>query len=224
MTITLSDFRERFRRRAKDTEDYRWSDELVDDAINDGLRALGDYSGVITQHTFASVADDTKTFTLPANFLRQLDTPPLKTGTTDEDTISFADSEYLGEVRYAPEDTDYDADDVSAPIGWRIVGDSLIATAGLDDGETLTIVYEALWPEVKNDSDALDLPFWAEMALLHYCHYYCLMQEGTLFSTETFWKTNLDSRPIGNPAFEGCDWFLKQFESICQKHIRQVIQ
>jgi len=225
MTITLSEFRASFRRRAQDTDatQYRWSSELVDDAINDGLRALGDYNGVVAQHTFTSVADDTSIFTLPDGFLRLL-SPPLKVGTTDEDTLSWSDAEYSEETYPAPGDAQYDADDASAPKGHRIVGNTLVKPDGLDEGETLTIYYEALWPEVKADTDALDLPYWAEIALLHYCHYYCLMQEGTLFSTQGFWKTQIESgKPTDNPAFEGCDWFLKQFESICQKHIRQVV-
>lgn len=197
---------------------------MVDDAICDGLRALGDYSGVVTQHTWTSVADDTDSFPLPPDFLRLLSTPPLRIGVTDDDTISFSDSEHLGEVRHEVGDIHYDPDDASAPTGYRIVGDNLIVPDGVDDGETLTIEYEALWPEVKEDADALDLPYWAEIALLHYCHYYCLMQEGTMFSTEAFWKTSQDSgRPVDNPAFEGCNWFLKQFEAVCQKHIRQAI-
>lgn len=197
---------------------------MVDDAINDGLRALGDYNGVVAQHTWTSVADDTSVFTLPANFLRLLSTPPLRRGTTDDATVTFSTDEYIGEVYPEVEDIHYDPDESSAPTGYRIVGNTLIVPDGVDDEEQLTIEYEALWPAVEQDVDVLDLPYWAEMALLHYCHYYCLMQEATLFSTEGFWKSQQDSgRPTENPAFEGCTWFLKQFEAICQKHIRQAI-
>jgi len=222
MTITLSQFRERFRRRAKDTENYRWSDELVDDAINDGLRAFGDYSGVVAEHTWTSGADDTYSFTLPDGFQRLLKLP-LRIGVTDNDTILFSDSERLGEIRHGVGDAHYDSDDASAPTGYEIIGNALVIPDGVDSGEELKIEYEKLWPQVEADDDVLDLPYWAEMALMHYCHYYCLMVEGTMFSTEVFWKTNLDSRPVQNPAFEGCDWFLKQFEMICQKHIRQEV-
>jgi len=199
----------------------RFSDALIDDGVNDGLVALCDYSGQVKQHIWTSVADDTSEFELPPDHIRFLDPPPLRRGVSTLVTYTWSDSPYLGTVEFEPGDYHYGADETDAPIGVQVIGNTLIVTDGVDTDETLTITHEALWPVVTADSDKLDLPYWAERALGFYVVYYCLQSQGADFAVLGNWKTQRDAgRSTDNPGLEGAGWFLKQFEAICERHIR----
>ena len=217
MTLTLAQLRDRVRRRSNDPEGRLWKDDLVDDAINEALLALGDYSGKLAQHTFTSSADDTESFELPSDFLRLVKVvPPVHS------SAGGATTPYLDEYRPEPGEYHYDADDYSAPTGYYILDDDIYFPQGVDDGETVDIVYEALWPAVSADSDEIDLPFWAERAVGYYAIYYCLQLDGVKAAREGFSKTQYESgRPTDNPGLQSASWFFEQFEAICTRNMRK---
>ena len=211
MAITLAQLRARIRRRSNDPEGRLWSDDLIDDGIREALLALGDYSGVVTSYTYTSEEDEADSFELPADFLRLVKVPPLRSSSGGTDEYTF--SEYLN--AYQPEPGD------EGDSGYWIAGGAIHVTDGVDAGETFTIVYEALWPSVAEEDDELDLPHWAERALGFYAIYYCLQLDGVKAAREGFSKTHYESgRPTDNPGLQSASWFFEQFDAICTRNMR----
>ena len=212
MLISFADFKPKIRRRAGDDgATQRFSDTLIQDAYIEALLALSEYSGEVKEKTWTSSADDTSRFTLPDDFNRLL-------------RVRYDDGTYavwLNLVEYEGGDYYYDADESGAQKGFLIIGDELVIPCGVDDTETITLVYEAAWIAGTDEDEQMNLPLWAIVAVPYYCVYYMLQNKGIGFAVTGEWKTRRDSgNPTDNPALEGADWFLNKFEAICERHIR----
>lgn len=209
------------RRRARDEGSEVWSDDLILDAIREGLRALSDYAGVVSSTELESEDETVLEYDLPSDFIRLLEEPALFTPSTSSDSDI---PEYLGRSSPGVGEPYYAPSEVGSALGYRIVGTQLQIWSGLDTGETLRIVYEAIWPDIEKLEDTMDLPWWAERALVHYVIFYMLSSEGVTQAVQAFYKDKMDSgNPSQNPALLGADWYKREFDRICEKHIRQGI-
>lgn len=190
----------------------RFATELVSDAIDAALRATHRYSGAVEFVSWKAEEDSTTQFTLPDGTLRVL-----RFGVIDDiDGVTWyarARPASAGSYMTGLEES-YD-----------VVGDLLLISPELDEGDQVKVFLEKAWMWPNEEQDELDLPVWVVDALPFYACYYLMTEKAAKFAVEGQWKTKQDSgRPIDNPAIEGANWFLGQFQQRCMENIRQEVE
>jgi len=194
----------------REDEDPRYADDLLSDALDAALRATQAYSGELVDEVYTAESADQATFELPGNVLRVL-----RVGGIDNA------SGVQWYTRAQPQEAIYVG---SSERYYDVVGQSLTVSPVLEEGDQLRLVMERAWSWPTDAEEEMELPLWVVEALPFYAVYYLLCTYVSRLSVESAWKTRLDSgRPVDNPAKEGADWYLNQFEKRCIRNIRQEV-
>lgn len=97
---------------------------------------------------------------------------------------------------------------------------------GSDD---LTLLYWAYWPAVTYTIDGttvtvaqqyVNVPRWAELALMHLCISSCMVPEEIFSSDINQYKIRIESGdPLDNPRMQSAKWHLEMYETLTAKHV-----
>lgn len=218
MAVQWSDYREQLRRSVLQDENAdptkrKWSDPALADLCGWALDTFCAHTAKPTTVTFKDgdtknggsgatydLRSDTK-FYLPDDRFEKVDISGQVYYVDGSQTV------FLDPIRYTEVLNRHSEGFCTYPTG------VLNLSSAIGSGRVLYVDYFAYWPRPVNDTDTIDIPRWATMALSFLIGVYALTGYGMREADISQWKTRRES---GNPEDSSLrsqqEWLLKMYE------------
>ena len=206
-SITWGTLKPRIARKLKDTGYNKYSEDLLQDCVNDALTAFAaDHTGIASDHTVTGDGS-TYTFDLPSDIVDAEGSGVF--------AVHWEKNLWLSEIEYWPgrawaSTTRSTSSKPRAYVLWPT--GSISFTRIPDNDQEITIHYVAHYPEVTGDSSDITVPRWAREPIKLYTAARALEPSALAAGDLGRWRTDRDSgNPEHNPLLRMTEYFMNQY-------------